>query len=228
MEAALHCLALRVGVIEHPDPQRFRRPYLRTGCSARRTSDGEISVLGAPESVLARCREVDPSIWDQLDDLTARGRRVMGVARRTWVDGEPTDESESELDFLALLGLEDPPRDDVGEALQACRDAGIRVAMLTGDHPRTAEAIAREVGLLGAGGVVLVGESLPESDEELAELLDRPDGAVVARVTPADKFRIARVLRGTRARGRDDRRRGERRTRSPRGGRGGRDGRQRK
>jgi len=81
------------------------------------------------------------------------------------------------------------------EALDACRRADIRVAMITGDHPSTAEAIARDIGLLGPGGVVLSAADLPTDDEELGALLDRPDGAVVARVTPADKFRIARVLR---------------------------------
>lgn len=195
MESALHCLALRVGVITDPDPDRARRPYSGDRMLSSSCSDGVVSVMGAPEAVLTRCQTVDQQIWDQLDDLTARGRRVLGVARREWAGDQPTDDSERDLEFLALLGLEDPPRQDVGEALQACRDAGIRVAMVTGDHPRTAEAIAREVGLLGDQGVVLAGDALPESDAELAALLDRPDGAVVARVTPADKFRIARVLR---------------------------------
>ena len=75
--------------------------------------------------------------------------------------------------------------------------ADIRVAMVSGDHPRTAEAIAREVGLLDeGGGLVVTGDQLPEDEAELAALLDRPDGVVVARVTPADKFRIASALRG--------------------------------
>jgi magnesium-transporting ATPase (P-type) len=103
---------------------------------------------------------------------------------------------EQDLELLGLLGLEDPPRPDVSASLQACRDAGIRVAMVTGDHPATAAAIGREVGLLREGGVVVDGSDLPQDDAELAELLDDPDGAVVARVTPADKLRIAYALRG--------------------------------
>jgi magnesium-transporting ATPase (P-type) len=102
---------------------------------------------------------------------------------------------EHDLELLGLIGLEDPPRKDVAPALQACRDAGVLVAMITGDHPATAAAIAREVGLLRPGGVVLVGGALPGPDSELAELLDNGAGAVVARVTPADKLRIASVLR---------------------------------
>lgn len=67
--------------------------------------------------------------------------------------------------------------------------------MITGDHPETARSIAQEVGLLAAHGVVVDGRSLPASDLELAQALDCPDGAVVARVAPEDKLRIARALR---------------------------------
>jgi magnesium-transporting ATPase (P-type) len=96
---------------------------------------------------------------------------------------------------LGLLGIEDPPRPDVAEALQECRTADIRIAMVTGDHAATARAIAQEVGLLGPRGVVVESRALPADDSSLGVLLDEPDGVVVARVTPADKFRIARVLR---------------------------------
>jgi magnesium-transporting ATPase (P-type) len=67
--------------------------------------------------------------------------------------------------------------------------------MITGDHPRTAEAIARQVGLLGEDGIVITADQLPADSTSLAALLDRPGGAVVARVTPGDKFRIAAALR---------------------------------
>ncbi|MFC6404394.1 HAD-IC family P-type ATPase [Planobispora longispora] len=76
-----------------------------------------------------------------------------------------------------------------------CRRAGIKLAMITGDHPGTARAVAVEVGLLGPDALVLTGARLPPGDEELGELLDR-DGVVVARVTPEDKPRIARAMRG--------------------------------
>ncbi|MGH3507628.1 MAG: HAD-IC family P-type ATPase, partial [Nocardioidaceae bacterium] len=81
------------------------------------------------------------------------------------------------------------------EALQSCRDAGIRVAMVTGDHAGTAAAIATEVGLLSERGLVIEGAQLPDSDAAIADLLDRPEGVVVARVSPPDKLRIARALR---------------------------------
>jgi magnesium-transporting ATPase (P-type) len=127
--------------------------------------------------------------------MAARGRRVVAVARGSWEAGRDPETAEADLRLVALVGLEDPPRPDVTEALEACRAASIRVAMVTGDHPATAAAIGREVGLLRPGGAVLDGSSLPGEDEALGALLDNEAGAVVARVTPADKLRIARVLR---------------------------------
>jgi len=83
----------------------------------------------------------------------------------------------------------------VADAIATCRQAGIRLAMITGDSAATAAAIATEIGLLGPHGTVVEGKDLPVTDEAVAKLLDREDGAVVARVTPADKLRIARALR---------------------------------
>jgi magnesium-transporting ATPase (P-type) len=198
MEAALHCLALRAGaeVPDHGATQR--RPYSSDRMlTSALDVDGRVSVLGAPESVLQRCATGDGSVVleRQLERLTAGGRRVLAVARRTWT-GEASPRMEVDLELLGLVALEDPPRPDVREALAACREADIRVVMISGDHPRTAEAIAREVGLLEEGGLVVTGDQLPADDAELGAMLDRPGGAVVARVSPADKFRIASSLRG--------------------------------
>jgi magnesium-transporting ATPase (P-type) len=154
---------------------------------------GRSIVLGAPEAVLSRCPGAVPH--DVVNDLAARGRRVLAVAEGHWHPGEPETNAETGLSLLALIGFEDPPRPDVAEALAACRSADIKVAMITGDHRGTAAAVAREVGLLGQRGVVLDASQLPEDDEELAACLDGEDGAVVARVTPSQKLRIARVLR---------------------------------
>ena len=201
MEAALHCLALRVGADVLDDGDEQRRSYTadRMLTSALGPS-GEVSVLGAPESVLPRCTVTSTEPAGELEAallrLTSQGCRVLAVARRAW-SGEASAEMETELELLGLVALEDPPRPDVREALMACRAADIRVAMVSGDHPCTAEAIAREVGLLDeGGGLVVTGDQLPQDEAELAALLDRPDGVVVARVTPADKFRIASALRG--------------------------------
>ncbi len=108
--------------------------------------------------------------------------------------GASADEAETALQLLGLLGLEDPPREEVLAALIACHAAGIGVAMVTGDHPATARAIARAVGLLGAEELVIEGQDLPKDDTALGALLDH-DGVVVSRVAPEDKLRIARALR---------------------------------
>jgi magnesium-transporting ATPase (P-type) len=194
MEAALHCLSMRAGATRGSGPTARRRPYTAERMLSSSLVGQEVSVLGAPEEVFRRCTSVPAGMATDLERLTVTGRRVLAVARREW-RGEPGDGMEHDLELLGLVGLEDPPRPDVGPALQACRDAGVRVAMVTGDHPATAAAIAREVGLLRADGVVLDGRELPDTDTALAELLDNADGAVVARVTPADKLRIAAALR---------------------------------
>ena len=148
---------------------------------------GRSIVLGAPDAVLSRRRGAVPH--DVVNDFAARGRRVLAVAEGHWHPGEPETNAETGLSLLALIGFEDPPRPDVAEAFAACRSAGIKVAMITGDHRGTAAAVAREVGLLGQRGVVLDASQLPEDDEELGASLDNEDGAVVARVTPGQKLR---------------------------------------
>ena len=152
-------------------------------------------VKGAPDAVLARCVGDPATAQRAIDGFVTRGLRVLAVAERDCV-GEPMEREQLEvkLELVGLIALEDPPRDGVPEALGACRAAGIKVAMLTGDHPGTASAIARRIGLSGDDGLVVSGHELPADDDELGQLLDR-DGVVVARVTPEDKLRIARALR---------------------------------
>ncbi|HEX8866589.1 MAG TPA: HAD-IC family P-type ATPase, partial [Lentzea sp.] len=129
---------------------------------------------------------------EALARLARRGLRVLAVARRAG-RGETWQEAERELELLGLVGLQDPPRDDVEDAIASCRSAGIRIAMITGDHPVTARAIAEQAGLLGPDALVLEGADLPADQDELGAVLDR-DGVVVARVTPEDKLRIATAL----------------------------------
>jgi magnesium-transporting ATPase (P-type) len=193
MEAALHVLARRTGGELQGAPQ-LRLPYTPERMRSSVVHDGQVHVLGAPEQVLARCRGDTTAAHEALEQMTAAGRRVVAVATTRWSGATEVDEVEADLTLLALLGLEDPPRPDVAASLAACRGAGIRVVMVTGDHPGTAAAIAREVGLL-AGGPVLEGIALPTDDRALSSLIDDPRGAVVARVAPRDKLRIARALR---------------------------------
>jgi magnesium-transporting ATPase (P-type) len=128
--------------------------------------------------------------------MSVRGLRVLAVAVRpaTGIDEETTAlEAEIDLELLGLVGLEDPPRAEAAAALASCRRAGVRVAMVTGDHPGTAAAVAREVGLAVPGAPSIDGSALPEDDEVLGAMIDH-DGVVVSRVAPADKLRIARAL----------------------------------
>ena len=193
MEGALHAWALRLGVDVTDAACELRRPYSPDRMLSCVVVNGVSHVLGAPEAVARRCAGSMPI--GVLADLTGRGRRVVAVAIGRWEAGWAPERAEQDLRLQALVGLEDPPRPDVAEAIAGCRRAGISVAMITGDHPGTAAAVGREVGLLGPNGTVLEGCSLPDDDDELAARLDHPEGVVVARVTPADKLRIARVLR---------------------------------
>lgn len=195
MEAALDCLARRSGAGSAISGPIHRRPFSPDRMLSSAVIDGSVSVLGAPEQVLSRCLSVPDDLARAVERLTAQGRRVLGVATRAWRSDDDESSCETGLEALGLLAVEDPPRAGVAEALEACRAAGIRVAMLTGDHPRTAAAIGREIGLLGPHGIVLNGPELPGDPSELGRLLDADGGVVVARVTPRDKFRIAEALR---------------------------------
>ena len=105
---------------------------------------------------------------------------------------QPTVAAETGLEFLGLVGIEDPPRPGVEEAVAACRRADIRIALVTGDHPATARAIAVRVGIIPEDGPVLEGHQLPTDQAQLAGLINRD--IVLARVTPEDKLRVARAL----------------------------------
>ena len=203
MEAALDALARRVGVDEAADvrarPEMIRFPF---DARRRRMSvvvGDRLVVKGAPDALFPCCT-VPAGATEALQVLAGRGLRVLAVAARHLAGVLPgsADAAERELTLLGLVALEDPPRPGAAAAVAACRRAGIRVAMVTGDHPETARAIAREVGLLTGEDprdeLVVVGKQLPADDGVLGALLDR-DGAVVARVSPEDKLRIARALR---------------------------------
>jgi magnesium-transporting ATPase (P-type) len=199
MEAALDVFARRVGVdverdrSEHPVGARF--PF---DPRTRRMSvlvDGEVLVKGAPDTVLPLCGN-EQAAREVLGALAAKGLRVLAVAVRPVGGRVPASaaEAESRLNLLGLVAFEDPPRPDVADAIARCRRAGIKVAMVTGDHPSTAAAIAIQTGLRDRGGLVVSGDELPADDQLLGALVDR-DGIVVARVSPEDKLRIARALR---------------------------------
>lgn len=200
-EAALDAFARRCGW--DTDRDRLERPELaRFAFDPRRRRmsvvvGDEVLVKGASDTVLPRCSTAGVvGAVEAVASMGRRGLRVLAIAVRPVGAGMPEDAevAERELTLLGLVGMEDPPRPDAHEAVAACRRAHVRLAMITGDHPETAAAIAREVGLAQPGGTVLTGADLPVDDAELVALLER-DGVVVARVSPEDKVRIAVALR---------------------------------
>lgn len=200
MEAALDALAHRVGAAEGPIAGRGVQTTFAFDTRRRRMSvlaDRRVLVKGAPEAVLGLCGEIDGA-EAAVRQMARQGFRVLAVASRELSAGEPpplsAHSAEHDLRLLGLLGLQDPPRPDVATVLAACRHAGIGVAMVTGDHPDTAAAIAEQIGLTRGQATVRVGDDLPEDLDRLGEVLDH-DGVVVARVTPECKLRIAAALR---------------------------------
>lgn len=200
MEAALDAFGRRLGIdtdeVRLIDAVGHRFPFDPRRRRMSVVVDDQVLVKGAPDSVLPLCPP-DASALAAVAEMTDRGLRVLAVAERTahLVPEPSAAQVECDLTLLGIVGLEDPPRADVRQALDDCRTAGIKVAVVTGDHPGTAKAIADEVGLREAGDPVLVGSELPADDAILGALLDRT-GVVVARVSPEDKLRIARALRG--------------------------------
>jgi len=193
-------VAIRIGCEEPTrSPAKsfsLRRDLLAVG-AAYANADGtaEVAVKGAPEAVLALC-EADASlrtlVQARVASMAAAGQRVLAVASASI----PVNTIPERLDALlyrldGLVGLIDPVRADVPPAVARLRAAGIRVVMITGDHPATARAIASQAGI--AEGNLLVGSELETlSDEALALAL--PDVTIIARVSPDQKLRILRAL----------------------------------
>jgi len=198
MEAALHVLGLRMGVdagaLEAAEPVLARFPFDPVRKRMAVATGRMVYVKGAPERVLPLCTAV-AGATEAVARMAERGLRVLAIASRAApVKPQTADEAERELELLGLAAFEDPPRPEAKGAIAACRAAGVRVAMVTGDHAATALAIAREVGLAVPGSLVVEGADLPADDQMLGALADR-DGLVVTRVSPEDKLRIARALR---------------------------------
>lgn len=164
---------------------------------------GRLCVKGAPEALLPRCNwglqygkksPLDEATRNELHAqslrLAERGLRVLMAAEGS--PDTPLDDPQG-LTALGFVGISDPLRPTVREAVRRCRDAGVRVIMITGDHPVTARVIAREAGLIGNDDIVLTGTEFAElQNAELDECLEHT--AVIARATPLDKLRIIESL----------------------------------
>ena len=166
-----------------------------------------VYVKGAVEKVLERCSaaldtagERDAldaaAVHAEVDALAADGLRVLAFARGTPPDGTDAighEDVSGGLTFLGLQAMMDPPRPAAIAAVKACHDAGISVKMITGDHAATAAAIAREIGITGAGDAAVTGAEMAAlHDREFIEVADRTN--VFARVTPEQKLRLVEAL----------------------------------
>jgi Ca2+-transporting ATPase len=156
-----------------------------------------LATKGAPEAVIDLCHLAAPeaaTILRQVEAMAARGLRVLGVARGEWQgDAWPQSQHDFTFRFLGLVGFIDPPRPEVRAAIAECRDAGVRIIMLTGDHPVTARAIARQVGL-SERAEVITGPQIDALDAAALRLrLHQVD--LCARLKPEQKLRLVQLLR---------------------------------
>lgn len=160
-----------------------------------------VCVKGAPERVLEMCSvggdSVKSSILAAAEDMARRGFRVLAFADgriEREIDPSMLPPEPSGLRFLGFTGMIDPLRQGVPEAVNTCRRAGVEVAMVTGDHPVTALAIAREMGLASEPFQVVTGAQLADkSPEDLKKIIERIN--VFARVSPAQKYQIVESAR---------------------------------
>jgi calcium-translocating P-type ATPase len=219
-EIALLTAAAALG--ENPDPARREQirtaqfhfdPALKLMSTIDRCGDTlRIHTKGAPEAVLPRCatvqdengtiRALDAGTRRELagvvDGYAAGGLRVLAFADRDLSTALPRNREDAERDlcFLGLAAMLDPPRPEVADAVACCHTAGIRIVVVTGDHPLTAAAIAAQLGIGSQDSPVITGAELDHMPErELDELLRSGKELIFARTSPEAKLRIADALR---------------------------------
>ncbi|MFD8496099.1 cation-translocating P-type ATPase [Amycolatopsis sp. NPDC059657] len=186
---------LDIAAIRAANPRTAALPF-ESGrnlmATVHRAQDGSLTgyVKGAPEKVLALCHSLDK--LGTAETLAREGLRVLAFARFTPGAGEPFpgDEPPDGLTLLGFQAMHDPPRPEALDAVAACREAGIEVKMITGDHPETARAIAKAFTLTEGEPTVMSGaEIAAASDDVLAA------ASVFARVSPEQKLRLVTLLR---------------------------------
>ena len=174
-------------------------PTLRAMSHVWRASDGaahRVSTKGAPEAVMALCH-LSPALqaqWgEQVHAMASEGLRVLAVARGQFVgDAWPSSAHDFDFEWLGLIGLHDPLRAEIPQAIADCHCASIKVIMITGDYPQTARVIANQAGL--QGGETLTGDVIDKmSDDELSLCLKNV--SVCARISPNQKLRIVQALK---------------------------------
>ncbi|SMC99721.1 cation-translocating P-type ATPase [Sporomusa malonica] len=217
-EGAILVAAAKAGLWRDELEKSFIRVYEYPFESERRimstvyktqVGDMLLNVKGAADRVLAACthylrdgevRQLNDAVRAEImcanDEMANKALRVLACAYRLIeeFDENSEEEPEQELIFCGLLGMIDPPRPEVPPAIAKCRQAGVKVLMITGDHQRTASAVAREIGLLQAGDGVLLGSEIDRmSDKQLTDAVET--NTVFARTSPHHKLRIVKALK---------------------------------
>ena len=191
----------RLAVVPFESDNKFMATLNRLPGGGRR-----ILLKGAPDRLLDRSTHqleadgtivpLDRAVWEErIEALGAEGLRVLAAAHGE-ADGQAhslaVEDVQADMVFLGLVGIIDPPRPEAIEAIRSCRQAGIRVVMITGDHAGTASAIAREMGISDDGRAVTGAELEAATDEQLQELVK--ETVVFARTSPEHKLRLVQAL----------------------------------
>jgi magnesium-transporting ATPase (P-type) len=207
-EGALIVVAEKAGLNEKQETARAPRLFELPFTSERKrmttvhlVDDRRVAYAkGAAEMILpltTLSREEQEQVRAAEEAMENQALRVLAYARRVGVPeeaGEDPGAVEQQFEFQGLVGMIDPPREHVPDAIARCHTAGIRVIMVTGDSPRTAEAIARRVGIIDGDGHVITGPELAsiDDDELKRRLADRQ--VIFARIDPDQKLRLAKAL----------------------------------
>ncbi|MBD1401690.1 cation-transporting P-type ATPase [Pelovirga terrestris] len=210
-EGALRTLAAKAAV----DDSHYERvatipfeSHNKFMATLNRVADGELMIFvkGAPDQLLDRSsfqrstangdEPLDRSFWeDHVEKLSSQGLRVLAAAVRPAKEGQDAlniSDIDSDLTFLGLVGIIDPPRPEAINSIAICHQAGIQVKMITGDHAGTAVAIGREMGITETDQVITGTELEKASDEELHQLAK--DYNIFARTSPEHKLRLVKAL----------------------------------
>ena len=168
-------------------------------------NDAYIFVTGAPERLIDMCKkqftsegekQIDRKFWEKkMEEVAAKGQRMLAAAfQKTGNDRSEIEKEDVEKDqiFLGMIGIIDPPREEAIEAIEECKQAGVVVKMITGDHAITAKSIGKQIGI-GDGTKAKTGKELEEmSDEEMKQVVNEYD--VYARTSPEHKLRLVKAL----------------------------------
>ena len=203
MERAFSDLGVRfLKRTEHTHPDWVLRygyplqPAMLAMTQVWQTSDGFVAAAkGAPEAIADLCHlplDKLEAIRRDVAALAAQGLRVLAVAHAAWsTETWPETQHDFAFQFIGLVGLADPLRQEVPAAVQACMDGGIRVVMITGDHPATALTIAKQAGI--TGNAVLTGTEMAGLDD--AQFMARLPGThIFARIMPEQKLRLVQAF----------------------------------